>query len=175
MDTDRIFKLGCRTTDLTLRQGYGSEGRLSHERAQAHRRRLAGRERGGGRFLRVRLAASERSLSGGRAGGGEQSVIEGETLRHFVGSRGSMGLFCGPGSRPERRRGAYRLGRLSGARRTLGRGPWEYCPGPLPGRGAAVAPGLPERRHGARPEPRRRAHALRRLPRGEVPPGRARS
>jgi hypothetical protein len=99
VDTGRIFKLGCRTINLTLRQGYGIEG-LPHKRAQVHRRRLAGRERGGGRLLRVRWAASERSLGGGRAGGGEQSIIEGEALRHFVGSRGRVGLHQpdGPGS-----------------------------------------------------------------------------
>src|SRR5205085_1416049 len=107
MDTDRIFKLECRTLNLTLRQGYEIEG-LRHERTQVLCRRLAGRERGGG-----------------RAGGGEQSVIEGEVLRHFVGSRGSMGLFVwAPRSRPERR-----MGRTGGDDLPGHGGPWKYRPG----------------------------------------------
>jgi hypothetical protein len=74
VDTGRIFKLECRTINLTLRQGYGIEG-LPHKRAQVPRRRLAGREQGGGRLLRVRLAASERSLGEGRAGGANRASL----------------------------------------------------------------------------------------------------
>jgi hypothetical protein len=53
-----------------LREGNGTDG-LPYERVEVYRRRLAGRERAGCGLLRVRLAASERPLDGGRAGWGQ--------------------------------------------------------------------------------------------------------
>ena len=50
--------------------------------------------------------------------GGKRDYIEGEALRHFVGSRGSMGSLCGPGSRRGGQMGTYPWEQSSETRRT---------------------------------------------------------
>ena len=98
--------------------------------------------------------------------GGERNLIEGETLRYFVGSRGSMG-FLVRARDPTCRRGRARGGGFSGRGGSRG-----GCLGSLSGRCAALAPWLPERRHGPCQGPRGKTRALRRLPGGEGAVGR---
>jgi FAD binding domain len=101
--------------------------------------------------------------------GGGRDLIEGETLRHFVGSRGTTGFFVGGTARDEAGgRGRTRGGSLPARRRPRG-----GHLGSLPKRGTALAPWLHERRNGARQDPRGRSRALRRLPGIEDALGRA--
>src|SRR5215216_446659 len=92
-----------------------------------------------------------------------------ESGEDWVEIEGQHGILCAGPARDE----ARRWGRTCGSGLPRRGGPRECRPGPLPRRGAALAPRLPKRRHGSRREPRGRARAYRRLPAGEGILGRA--
>ena len=168
MDTDRIL---ARMQDDKPHVAPGVCDQGSTPRARLGPPSVAGRSRTGRGSALTNTAGCVRTFSGWRlCWRGRTECHRGRGPEALRGIQGQHGALCvGPAHDPSG------VGRRTGGGDLPGRGgPWEYRPGPLPGRGplwhlaflnAAMA----------RPEPRRRACALRRLSGGEATPARARS